>query len=840
MAQKRAAGTESIYFFGDNFGFTTKSGGVVDRVVPGSQAEEKGVRRGWRVVAIDNEALPPTTFDSDIAQRLKKAVARGGDCCQVSFSTGKKDKPPSAPRGERQMPVARPVDEAKVQQQQSCLCNLGALSVAERRKNLEALGSLSPAESNAILKDAQVVQGLLGQRGADELSLLLGDKSPTELNQTLNLCERLVEGQTPKPEEVRKADLRHRDSKGNTAMHMARNAKSFERLVDVAESTMGGGTPSGRRRSECVISLFQSRNVGGETPVQAALRHAAASAPKRAELVNFFSDYVPEVMRENIPEVISLLPREERDELLKPKIQWPEVRDLLLGDLDGLQSGYARLSAALRASSPSLEPEDHAGTWTELLAEHCFGVLQPLPEDGSSKGSLAHCEASRERLGAVWKGLQKLLEASAQPTLPKDEAGRLKDMAKGLLIATRGPCSPTLDPREPYREEFTRLIGDLQGRTASLLGDSLKAAIKAEASAAEEIQGMPHDELQGVDTSAASVRGASGRLRMDARLAADPLRQGAGGEVGAALDTPSWVEEQRIDAEVFNDLKRWGCVERASDVVDISRGGGGSQAAVSPVVQEGVTEERLRFCRLHAAWLRGVCSGQQQQIAERLRCAVGLSEPGAGEGGGPWQAGGGSRVTLFRTRAEAKGLPRILEKMSEALEEEVHAGSTRSLLEQLAARVSAKDPDEEERKASALRELLTPACYIVDVNGAEVVVESFADMLALHKHLMSQSLQKDQCQVVRIKNGFSKELSAAEVASKGGYRDLKLWLMFVVGGTRLLAELQVHLRCFYELKRVMHLPYECSRGSFDHPHLRHCWQHDSQLGHRCCGGCTIA
>jgi len=413
-------------------------------------------------------------------------------------------------------------------------------------------------------------------------------------------------------------------------------------------------------------------------------------------------------------------------------------------------------------------------------------------------------------------------------------------------MATLGPSQQDLDPREPYRDAFTGCIRELQSCTATRLADALKAAIETSPDAAEDIRRLPREELRGVDTAAAAARGATARLRMDTPLAAHALRDSAGGDTGKVLDKPEWVFEQSLGQGLFEELKRKGCVERASDLVDIADGGIAGPFRPSDKLQQGLPQERLRFCRLHAAWMRGVCSEQQAEVTQRLRAAVGLADLTDDGKGGPWEAGGGSQVTFFRTRSEVKGLKRIMEKMHAALEEEVLEGETYSLL-QSHAKLADKAEDDvagaSSCKLAAVRELLTPACFICDVNGAEVVVDSFSDMSALYKHLAGQSLQKDGCQVVRIKNGFSHEISAAEAASNGGYRDLKLWLMIPAGGVRLLAELQVHLRCFYELKRVMHLTYECARGSFDHPHLLGLWcpeEPPRPEGSRCCAGCTVS
>merc|ERR1712107_497286 len=120
----------------------------------------------------------------------------------------------------------------------------------------------------------------------------------------------------------------------------------------------------------------------------------------------------------------------------------------------------------------------------------------------------------------------------------------------------------------------------------------------------------------------------------------------------------------------------------------------------------------------------------------------------------------------------------------------------------------------------ALQDLLTPACFICDINGAEVALGGMQDLAAIYRRMRSLRLEKDGCQVVRTKNGFSKDAEEG----KGGYRDLKLWIMVNAQGTSALTELQVHLHALHVLKDSMHMPYECSRGSFDHPHLAATWE----------------
>jgi len=433
-----------------------------------------------------------------------------------------------------------------------------------------------------------------------------------------------------------------------------------------------------------------------------------------------------------------------------------------------------------------------------MLFEHCFGSI--VARSSSTGEAMEHTELSTERLRDVFTAVQLLMYAYYDTTRPEKEASKVEKITKGILTATRGPNCPPFDPREPYRAEFTELIRELQGCTADMLNDVMEDSMENEPEALNEVGEIPKDELHGVDTSGHDVRQAKGRLRMDSpimtedQLAAMPLQ------------TPDWVLGQYLNSDAWKGLTRSGVIEMPSDILKVSRQGG-------TVDVEGMTDDRVRFCRLHAAWIRGYCNDRQASMAQKLRDALELE---GDTKDGPCPAIGGAQVSVFRCRAEAKGVDRILEKMTEAMEEELQSDRSRSLLE-------AENPDQEELKL-ALRELLTPACYVCDINGAEVVVDSFADLATLYKNLKSRTLLNDGHQIVRTKNGFSNKIPQAVVNAKGGYRDLKLWIKVKIDDTPLAAELQLHIRGFYDLKRIMHLPYECSRGSFDHPHLSSLWQ----------------
>merc|ERR1712125_36690 len=183
----------------------------------------------------------------------------------------------------------------------------------------------------------------------------------------------------------------------------------------------------------------------------------------------------------------------------------------------------------------------------------------------------------------------------------------------------------------------------------------------------------------------------------------------------------------------------------------------------------------------------------------------------------PIKGSGDFVISSFRARSEPKGIQRVLEKTEEAIEEEVTKGESERILRLEPDLAGISEGAQEDQLA--LLEFLTPGCYICDILGAEVSVGSFRELLTLYNMWCSFTLAKDGCQVVRVKNGFSKD---AEEAA-GGYKDLKLWVMVASQGRYLTAELQMHIHSVLEVKKYMHLAYECYRGSFDHSHLAETW-----------------
>merc|ERR1719420_683502 len=109
-------------------------------------------------------------------------------------------------------------------------------------------------------------------------------------------------------------------------------------------------------------------------------------------------------------------------------------------------------------------------------------------------------------------------------------------------------------------------------------------------------------------------------------------------------------------------LKTAGCVEKARDLVELvsSR-------------SRALSHKRLRFSCLHAAWVWVFCGERLDRASAIIREQLGVgtaSIPPAYKGSGDFT------ILSFRARSEPKGLPRLLEKMGEALEEEIALGKS--------------------------------------------------------------------------------------------------------------------------------------------------------------------
>jgi hypothetical protein len=116
----------------------------------------------------------------------------------------------------------------------------------------------------------------------------------------------------------------------------------------------------------------------------------------------------------------------------------------------------------------------------------------------------------------------------------------------------------------------------------------------------------------------------------------------------------------------------------------------------------------------------------------------------------------------------------------------------------------------------------TMGAKICDLNGVTVVLDTLAELVKLYEGLVGCMYERDGLQVVRTKNRFHNK---AQV--HGGYRDIQLLVLMPASSADtakvvlpMLVEFQLHLRSIYNTKRLSHLAFECSRGSFDPAELK--------------------
>merc|ERR1712130_805060 len=100
------------------------------------------------------------------------------------------------------------------------------------------------------------------------------------------------------------------------------------------------------------------------------------------------------------------------------------------------------------------------------------------------------------------------------------------------------------------------------------------------------------------------------------------------------------------------------------------------------------------------------------------------------------------------------------------------------------------------------------------------VVEQAGCCMKVLSEFMALTVEKDRCCVLRLKNGFARNLGSH------GFADVKLLVYADLGsflafdGTEvpleIVGEVQIILESFAQIKSRMHLCYEVDRGTFDH------------------------
>eukprot|EP00746_Dinoflagellata_sp_MGD_P066942 gnl/MRDRNA2_/MRDRNA2_27666_c0_seq1.p1 gnl/MRDRNA2_/MRDRNA2_27666_c0~~gnl/MRDRNA2_/MRDRNA2_27666_c0_seq1.p1 ORF type:complete len:1022 (+),score=266.46 gnl/MRDRNA2_/MRDRNA2_27666_c0_seq1:47-3112(+) len=393
--------------------------------------------------------------------------------------------------------------------------------------------------------------------------------------------------------------------------------------------------------------------------------------------------------------------------------------------------------------------------WQEVIAFHCFG--EPIIwQDGF------HTELSEAHLKEVWKTLKMVFVEARE-----EKQKHAPDILRKLLQATRGPFSNHFDPRLPYREELMFAAWRLQETSATALhgiyegltGEAAEWAKNAEDVLTEEVK---QDEFL-------------------TKVCIEPEKLwGKGLHFG--VTPPSWLAEPDL-TQVMADLRQVGMVgafDGHSDVYEML------QLADNQFQQHGlsasfiISEQDCVIARWFAAWLRGVCQQHQDSVARAVQELLGSAVvPGEN----------------FFSRTEAKGFKRICERLQEIFQEFLE------MLKEVPTDVNVATMDFKMLMQQA-------AAFITDINGCTFIASTIDDAQAAFSRLTNS-----KAKLQRTKNGF---LGSRNSAS--GYRDMKLFVE-LPGEHRLLVEVQIILRSYFNEKHFMHLPYELFRGSLDWSHL---------------------
>eukprot|EP00927_Polykrikos_kofoidii_P022897 TRINITY_DN21239_c0_g3_i1.p1 TRINITY_DN21239_c0_g3~~TRINITY_DN21239_c0_g3_i1.p1 ORF type:complete len:959 (+),score=254.44 TRINITY_DN21239_c0_g3_i1:276-2879(+) len=283
------------------------------------------------------------------------------------------------------------------------------------------------------------------------------------------------------------------------------------------------------------------------------------------------------------------------------------------------------------------------------------------------------------------------------------------------------------------------------------------------------------------------------------------------------LEAPEWVMTQDLE-QMAEDLRRVGEIG-ASGNIDAEYE---LFCLAGSHLDQVVVNEDIVSARWYAAFLRGLYQRHQLELYKAVQ-----------EGLGP----AAQRPEAFVYRTTAKGFERLCEKILEAIKEmglemqsrpgfseakevvedkrKFENVDSQLLVEGQAADVVRKELPQREiktRKEHVQTVVRMSGNFICDISGCSFIAKDAQELKAAYENLI-RPRPKMTC--VRVKNGFAKCLPG-----QGVYRDLKVWMEMETPEGPLIAEVQLHLKQFYEQKSWTHLPYVVRRGSYDWQHLR--------------------
>lgn len=620
-----------------------------------------------------------------------------------------------------------------------------------RAKTLADIEQMSDAKKEELLKSIRLQVLSVDSAAVLELEVLLGLKSARLMQSVVDINRGAKRGDLESverilgalPDEERLQVLSQRDGRGNLPIHYANGS-------DVVNLLLGAGPPD----------ALDIENVQGNVPLLTHVwRH-----PDDLETAELLSQGPADILRLNkdriCPAMVMYAATGSRTRMEKGLATWQELTNALALPVPQMLEALRELKPGLHRSGES--------SLSGLLSFHVFGEPAVWQEG-------KHTDRSRQRLREVWPALRRALEDVLQ------RSPDATPVARALLEATRGPRNEKLDPRRPYREDLQRCMLRLQERSARELSAVYMRLQEQGGEEVGELLAIPSSETA-QPSSDWETLGLRPRLRMP-------------------VEPPRWHEDHDMKA-AFLDLQKVNMVgqvnerDSAYDLIILGK-------TIATDHGPHVTEEDVLSASWLAAWIRGVCQSQLEQVSLTVRDALGPSCNGT-----------------LKCRREAKGFPRTCEKMMEEIAELVDEFSGARL------RGAAGPPD---HRAHAM--LRSASRFVVDILGCGFIAESAGDLLQAYRQLLCASESDIQTGdrarirgIRRTKNSFP-----PNYPTNAGYRDLKVWLEIECPddagvAPHLLVEVQLLLEEMFREKHWAHLPYEAMRGSMDWPHLGASWR----------------
>lgn len=656
------------------------------------------IKEGWRVVACDGVKV-----GSDLSKALSQAWCENRECI-----------------------IAFEVDQESMEK----LKALGSThsepfhEIFARRKLLKELGQLSSRDKARLLKSLSMQLRLVSTNAIMEAEVLLGTK-PVEQMELAFSIQHLVQHDSMQflaslfmGKSFSNEILLQRDSAGNVPLHNAQNIQAMNILKDREPRAQ------------------HMKNAKGLTPFQSYMTRKPQDMQK-----SLTATQVEDLLRlnENGISLAMSLEGEIRAGFLNQVASWESIESALRSNTSEV------LNALNNVTSLEAWTDQPAGTWPELIALHCFGESQ-VWRDGQ------HTTQSRARLLVVWNAMKEALEQA-----PRSQCSA--ELLEKLLLASKGPKRPPLDPREPYREALMHAAAQMQAQ-----GNKEMAKVYY------WLTGEAADRVKGQADVPVAIEGIDQRDLIDKN---ERLQ----------WQTPVWIKSDYDMLKILHDLKQArmaGASKNQDAVFDMLRIAMPEQYPALESLGDTVKQDFMIGCWF-AAWHRGSCQGRQSEIRAEVETLLG---PKLFEG---------CNLSCVDAAGVQIDLEQRLKRFIDIVEEVKRAGK------------QTKDA-----RARQFFRKVVAFCSAADVSSFRYVIDTIEHLWAVLVQLQAQQTQ-NRVKIWRIKNGFRKDAFVST-----GYRDIKLWLE--LGGSIML-ELQLILRSTFDEEPQVRFPSQILTLHFDWSHL---------------------